>query len=159
MYKIIGTDQKEYGPINADQLRLWITQGRLFAQSLVRLDGSTEWKQLNTFPEFAGVAPQAAPNMPAPNDTVSTIIPYKNPQALIAYYLGIFSFIPFIGLFLGVAAFILGIRGLGFAKRNPGSKGRVHAWIGIIVGGFFGILYLIFGVLLVIGIMSRSKGF
>ena len=29
MYKIIGGDQKEYGPVTADQLRAWITEGRV----------------------------------------------------------------------------------------------------------------------------------
>jgi hypothetical protein len=161
MYRIIGADQKEYGPIDANQLRQWISQGRAFAQSLVKLDGSSEWKPLGSFPEFAGVSPQSHPpvvgsNMPPANEAISTIIPYKNPQALIAYYLGVFSIFPFIGLFLGIAAFILGIRGLGFARTHPGSKGRVHAWIGIVAGGFFGLVYLILSVLLVIGIANRK---
>jgi len=26
MYKIIGADQKEYGPVSADQLRQWLGQ-------------------------------------------------------------------------------------------------------------------------------------
>ena len=29
MYKIIGGDQKEYGPVTAEQLRLWVTEGRV----------------------------------------------------------------------------------------------------------------------------------
>ena len=29
MYKIIGADQKEYGPVSIEQLRLWITEGRV----------------------------------------------------------------------------------------------------------------------------------
>ena len=41
------------------------------------------------------------------------MIPYKNVPALIAYYLGIFSFIPLFGL----AAFILGIMGLRLRAR------------------------------------------
>ena len=28
MYKIIGGDQKEYGPIGAEQIRQWIAEGR-----------------------------------------------------------------------------------------------------------------------------------
>ena len=28
MYKIIGADQREYGPVSADQVREWISQGR-----------------------------------------------------------------------------------------------------------------------------------
>ena len=54
MYKIIGGDQKEYGPVSADELRRWIAEGRLGGQSLVRAEGGEEWRPLSTFPEFAG---------------------------------------------------------------------------------------------------------
>ncbi len=71
------------------------------------------------------------------------LIPYKNSSALIAYYLGVFSIIPFLGIFLGITAFILGLKGLRFTKKHPESKGKIHAWIGILAGGFFGFGYLI----------------
>src|SRR5690348_15864353 len=53
MYKIIGGDQKEYGPVTADELRLWIAEGRLNGQSRVWAEGTSEWQTLSTFPEFA----------------------------------------------------------------------------------------------------------
>ena len=53
MYRIIGGNQQEYGPVTADELRRWIAEGRLSAQSLVQVEGSGEWKPLSTFPEFA----------------------------------------------------------------------------------------------------------
>lgn len=68
-------------------------------------------------------------------DAVSTFIPYKNAKALIAYYLGVFSFIPCVGHLLGPAAFILGILGLRYAKTYPTAKGGGHAIAGIIMGG------------------------
>lgn len=68
-------------------------------------------------------------------DSTGGIIPYKNPNALVAYYLGIFSLIPGLGLFLGIAAFILGLLGLRHARQHPETKGTVHAWIGIVMGG------------------------
>jgi hypothetical protein len=53
MYKIIGGDQKEYGPATAEEMRRWIAEGRLSAQSLVKAETTTEWKPLGTFPEFS----------------------------------------------------------------------------------------------------------
>src|SRR5258707_352361 len=44
MYRLIGGDQKEYGPVSADEVRLWITQRRLQASSLVQAEGTTDWK-------------------------------------------------------------------------------------------------------------------
>ena len=52
MYKIIGGDQKEYGPATAEELRGWIAEGRLSRQSLVQAEGSNEWRPLGTIPEF-----------------------------------------------------------------------------------------------------------
>ena len=53
MYKIIGGDQKEYGPATAEEMRRWVEDGRLNGQTLVLADGATEWKPLATYPEFA----------------------------------------------------------------------------------------------------------
>src|SRR5437667_12688788 len=55
MYKIIGADQKEYGPVSADQINAWILEGRANGQTQVQPEGSAEWRPLSTFPEFAGV--------------------------------------------------------------------------------------------------------
>ena len=68
-------------------------------------------------------------------EAVSTIIPYKNGRALVAYYLGVFSLIPCAGLLLGPAALILGILGMRYVKANPTAKGTGHAIAGIILGG------------------------
>jgi hypothetical protein len=52
MYKIIGADQKEYGPVSAEQLRQWIAEGRVNGLTQAQPEGGTEWKPLRTFPEF-----------------------------------------------------------------------------------------------------------
>jgi len=56
MYKIIGADQKQYGPVSADEIRQWITEGRINAQTLLQADGQSDWRPLSSFPEFANVA-------------------------------------------------------------------------------------------------------
>jgi hypothetical protein len=81
------------------------------------------------------------PEISPSQEVLATVIPYRNPPALTSYYLGLFSiigFVPIIGLIgtmMGIAAFILGIKGLKRAKSSPGAKGKVHAWIGILCGG------------------------
>jgi len=74
-------------------------------------------------------------------DGYSGMFPKRNPAALAAYYLGLFSFLPFIGLLLGIAAVVLGVMGLKQVARYPEVKGRVHAWIGIWLGGLFTLFY------------------
>jgi len=68
------------------------------------------------------------------DSTLGGLIPYKNARALWGYYLGVFALIPFIGIPLGVAALVFGIKGLRFAKLHPEAKGKAHAWTGIILG-------------------------
>lgn len=80
---------------------------------------------------------------------VSGLIPYKNPPALIAYYLGLFSLLPCFPI--GLVALVLGIIGLRKVYATPEVRGTVHAWIGIILGGFFGLLWTAITVLGVVG--------
>src|ERR1700704_157917 len=64
MYKIIGANQVEYGPVTAEQLREWITEGRINGQTSAQAEGETTWRPLSTFPEFAASLPPTPP--PAP---------------------------------------------------------------------------------------------
>ncbi len=96
------------------------------------------------------------PAGPAPaGDATGGIIPYKNPPALIAYYLAVFSLIPVLGLPLGVAAVILGLKGLQKNREHPEVKGTAHAWIGIILGGLCALINLGVGVLIVVSLAVR----
>src|SRR5436190_21091953 len=59
MYRIIGADEKEYGPITVDQLRQWIAEGRANAQTRVLPEGATEWTTVGQVPELAALLPSA----------------------------------------------------------------------------------------------------
>ena len=67
-------------------------------------------------------------------DATGGIIPYKNPHALIAYYSGVFSLIPCLGIILGPIAVGFGVSGLRARRRNPAVRGHVHAWAAIVLG-------------------------
>jgi hypothetical protein len=60
MYKIIGGDQKEYGPVDFDQLASWIRDNRANGQSLVQREGGP-WVPMGTLPEFASLLAGGAP--------------------------------------------------------------------------------------------------
>jgi hypothetical protein len=68
------------------------------------------------------------------DEAVATIIPYRNPLALAAYYCGVFSLIPCVGLALGPTALVLGILGLRASRRNAKAHGMGHAITGIVLG-------------------------
>lgn len=56
LYKIIGDDQKVYGPATVEQIRQWQAEGRVNGATLLQAEGSTEWKPLSSMPEF-GIPP------------------------------------------------------------------------------------------------------
>jgi hypothetical protein len=87
-------------------------------------------------------------------DATGGVIPYKNVPALFAYYCGVFSVIPFFPI--GIAGLILGIIGFRNYRRKPIIKGAVHAWIGILVGGLFGLLWLVLTLMIVVLAVSSA---
>ena len=91
------------------------------------------------------------PQVVLQGDATGGVIPYKNAPALVAYYLGLFSIFPVLGLLLGLAAVPLGIAGLRKKKAEPWVKGSVHAWVGIGCGGL-GIL--VWGGLLILVLLT-----
>lgn len=68
MYKIIGSDGQQYGPVGADQIKRWIAENRVNGQTPTQPEGATEWKPLSALPEFGGdfTATQPPPLTPPP---------------------------------------------------------------------------------------------
>lgn len=66
-YIIIGGDGKEYGPISTDDLRTWISEGRINTQTMAKAESDAEFRPLSTFPElahlFAAKAPTSTPGV------------------------------------------------------------------------------------------------
>ena len=89
-------------------------------------------------PGGSAVPPQAY--TPTAGGGIERLIPTHNPSALTAYYLGIFSIVPCLAIPMGIAAVVLGLRGLKLYKSHPEVHGRTHAWVGIIAGGFFALI-------------------
>mgnify|MGYP001412628919 CR=1 FL=1 len=68
------------------------------------------------------------------DDPTEVFIPYRNPKGLTAYYLGVFSLVPCLGLLLGPAALVLGVMGLRYSRAHPTARGAGHAIAGIVFG-------------------------
>jgi hypothetical protein len=74
MYRIIGADGREYGPVSAETIRQWIAQGRANAETQVKVEGAADWVALSSVPEFADALrgqvstppPFPSPGVPGP---------------------------------------------------------------------------------------------
>jgi hypothetical protein len=87
MFKIIGGDGRQYGPVSADQIRQWLAEGRANAQTLVQAEGSLDWKPLGQFPEFAPSAPPPLGTTPPPAAAPVPPPPTFQPREHIPTYL------------------------------------------------------------------------
>ncbi len=134
MYKIIGADGREYGPVTVEQLRQWAVGGRINAQTLIQPEGNTEWKALANYPELLPAVP------PPVAYSVEGLAPPKPPGADKKIAAGLCGIL--LGS-LGIHKFILGYTSEGVTMLlvtllTCGIGGVVMHVIGIIEG----ILYL-----------------
>jgi TM2 domain-containing membrane protein YozV len=137
MYKIIGADGNEYGPVTTDQLYQWIREGRANAQTKVQAEGSAEWKTLAELPEFAATFGGAPPLVPP---LVQPFVATRPPGADKKIAAGICAIL--LGC-LGIHKFILGYTGeattmLLITVLTCGLGGAVMGIIGLVEG----IIYL-----------------
>jgi hypothetical protein len=56
-------------------------------------------------------------------------------------------------LLLAIPALILGLKGVRFAREHPEAHGKAHAWVGVIMGALF---TLIWGGLLIMALISAA---
>ena len=67
-------------------------------------------------------------------DVFETLVPTKNQQALMGYYIAVFSLIPVFGIGLGPIAIWRGIRGWNAIKSQPELPGKAHCIVAITLG-------------------------
>lgn len=128
MYKIIGGDGRQYGPITTEQLRQWIAEGRANGQTLVQPEGVPDWKPLSAIPEFsAALASSVIP----PRIFVEDARKSKLVAGLLGILLG----------WCGVHRFYLGYTGIGVAQ----------IFVTICTGGIGAVWGFIEGILILCG--------
>jgi prepilin-type processing-associated H-X9-DG protein len=159
MYKIIGADQKEYGPVSSEQIQQWITLGRVNAQTKTQLNGG-EWKPLGDFPEFAAVFGSNVPPLSGPPPLSQTLTPAQPTKtsglAIASLVLGILGFFS-----CGITALIgliLGIASMRQVRRSNGTIGGGGiALAGTIVSAVFLLLIPGFMAAMLLPALSTAK--
>jgi hypothetical protein len=142
MYKIIGADLKEYGPIAAEQLRQWIGEGRVNGQTKVLPEGATEWKTMADLPEFASLLPRPVPPMPGIHLGAPPVSASKSQMAVWSMVTGIAALLCCQG-YLGILSIILGAVALSRVKSNPNLQGSGFAIAGIVLGAIALLMFII----------------
>jgi len=171
MYKILGGDGKEYGPISADTVRQWVNEGRANAETQVQPEGAS-WIALGQLPEFAPLfnTPPIPPGAPgtigamagAPSAFSTGAAPSGQAAQMVSG--------PAIGLMvtagLGALAqlvsMVINIIGAGAGMAGAASQGQpeVPAWAHAMSGGLgvvFNVVGLIMSVVIFMGAMKMKK--
>ena len=133
MYRIVGADGQQYGPVSAEEIRRWIAESRVNAQTLIQMEGSPEWKPLGSFPEFASELNVAPPPITPPPSAAASRASNKIPAGICGILLG----------GLGVHKFILGYTGAGSVMLLLTLLTCGIAWpVTHLIGLIEGIIYL-----------------
>lgn len=150
MYKIVGGDQREYGPVTSDQVREWIASGRANAQTLASFEGSP-WKALSTFPEFADALRTATPP-PLPPGTAA--VPGQPGQAYMGAKNNNIAISGLVLSVLGLCCSPLSLVGLvlsivGFVQINKNPQAFTTSKIVPIIGIILGLLAIILNIVVI----------
>ena len=74
-YKIIGADSREYGPVEIDEIRDWIAEGRADADTLVCEGDGNQWIKLRDLPDVEGALPKLATARPTGTLQINYLVP------------------------------------------------------------------------------------
>jgi len=161
MYKIIGADGKEYGPVSLETLRQWMAEGRANSETKVLPEGATEWRKAGELPELtqptpaAPAQPATLPPGPGPISPPPTA-PRTNPLAITGLILGIISMTVGLccyGLPFNVAGIICSAVAMVQIKNDPQREsghgialaGLVLSILSLVFAGLMLIFYFSFG--------------
>ena len=81
MYKILGSDGCEYGPVSAEKIKQWVQEDRVEQKTPVMPDGAKDWVFLGSLAEFAEAF--------ASQQKLGTVVPVKTRLGRTAVYFGL----------------------------------------------------------------------
>jgi hypothetical protein len=160
MYKIVGADGKEYGPVGIEQMRKWRAEGRINAQTRVQEAGTAVWKTAADFPDlgFASNTGDPGPGSPPPPLPTSQAAGQQNGLAITSLVLGLLSLVC-LPVLTGIPAIICGHLARGRARRLPGLYGGAgFALAGLIMGYVSFVAVLVILPAMLLPALSQAKG-
>jgi hypothetical protein len=157
MYKILGADGKEYGPVSLQQIQQWVAQGRVNAATRVLPEGATEWKPASEVAELQGslVPSQAAPGAETPPAVPGATV--KKGLALTSFILGLCSYVLCLNVFTGIPAVICGHIAQSRAKRFPNQYGGSGLAIAGLVLGYLSLFFGLIVAAMLLPALAKAK--
>jgi hypothetical protein len=161
MFTIIGGDGKEYGSVTTEDLRKWIAEGRLNAQSLAKAEGDAEFRPLSAFPEFANafgagtagtIASIAPPSMQSAGGREAALQALKGP----AIALTVTAILGLILVGLGLVINCLSLAGVQLT-HNQALDSQTERLINSFGGGIGIVMDIVGGIVAIIILRGAGK--
>jgi hypothetical protein len=125
MYKVMGSDGKEYGPISPEQFSQWAAEGRVSPQTRVQPVGATDWTAAAGIPElqaiFARLGRAPTVVLASPISPPASGEPQRG-LAVTSLVLGILSLVC-LGPLTGIPAIICGHIARKRSRQSPAEYG------------------------------------
>jgi competence protein ComGC len=164
MYKVMGTDGKEYGPISLEQFSQWAAEGRVSPQTRVQPVGATDWTAAAGIPElqaiFARLGRAPTVVLTSPISPPASGEPQKG-LAVTSLVLGILSLVC-LGPLTGIPAIICGHIARKRSRQSPaeyGGPGMATAGLAL---GYASVALVVIAVVIFGGMLlpalSQAKG-
>lgn len=146
MYKIIGADGNQYGPVSLTELQGWIRERRANGDTQAQGPGMTDWKPLRDFPEFAQVLQEAAAPLSAAPMAAAPAINVSERVVGPATGLAILGALVIVGNLFALVSNLLGL-GMPMAQSTgdpqmdrfiqlmSGTVGTISSLVGVVFGG------------------------
>lgn len=131
IYKIIGEDGQEYGPVTGEQIRAWIAEGRIERRTPVFVDGAKDWNFVGLLPEFTNSfsTPGTPPTIAPPSHAGQ--MAKTNAYAQAGLIFGILSMTCCCGFPFGILGLVFSLVGLSQINANP----QLHEGCGLAIAG------------------------
>jgi len=162
MYKIIGGDGNEYGPVDREQIRQWIQDGRAGAHTKVLAEGTTDWKTLGEVPELAALLGPGTPGGAPPTFRREPIMGISSADALQMVQgpaIGLIATAA-LGILASAAGIIMNLAGVTMGSMGGQQSQEMPAWASMLTGGL-GIVSSLLGigmsVLILLGALKMKK--
>ena len=138
MYKVMGADGKEYGPISLEQFSQCAAEGRVSPQTRVKPVGATDWTAAAEIPElqaiFARLGRAPTVVLASPISPPASGEPQKG-LAVTSLVLGIVSLLICLGPLTGIPAIICGHIARRRSRQSPAEYGGPGmALAGLVLG-------------------------
>jgi len=178
MFKILGADGKEYGPVTVDQIKKWISEGRANRETMAQQAGDSAWKPLGQFTGFADVLggpppvasatlAVATPGPAVPAAPASVAAPRTGPdpraraQQMVAAPAICLMVTAGLGLVFGLVGLIINLSLMGRSQFMPGIDPEIARLIQMVSYGPVGITIKVIGLaisaLILFGAIGMQK--